>query len=430
MKIGDVHGVLVAISTRLAGAWDASDLEYLHKFVGLVEALLARRAAEEHPMAGDPRWGTAMGNGGGGIWEWDAITDNIWFSEQWCAMVGYHPAAVENSAPQLRELIHPGDVGRVMAQLNQHLEDPSAEYRIRYRLRRTDDAWIWVLSRGFSTERDGNGRTTRMIGVDVDITAIMLEEEELTRDRDALRQALDELRTTTQARSEFLTSISHELRTPLTVILGMTDVLCMQNTPALTTRQLGFVQTIQESGRHLLSLIEDLIEASSFERHSITLNLQSVRIDDVCGLIMGLAGPLAQHKNLNLSCRIDPPDLVIQADPTRLRQALRSLIDNAIKFTPEGGEVSVHIHRDNHAGECVIEVRDSGIGIPETELSRLFQPFSMSGEDRLNGMSRTGLGLAIVQHIVTLHHGHISVASTPGTGSCFTIRLPLIIAEA
>jgi PAS domain S-box-containing protein len=245
--------------------------------------------------------------------------------------------------------------------------------------------------------------------------------EERTAD---LSAANAELAKVARLKDEFLASMSHELRTPLNAILGLSEALQEQLYGTFNQKQLKVLRTIEESGRHLLSLINDILDLSKIEAGKLALEIGPVSVDAVCQASLRLINQMAQKKKLTLSSTFDRMVSTIQADDRRLKQALVNLLSNAVKFTPEGGTIGLEV--DGHAGQGVVRftVWDTGIGISQKDMARLFQPFIQLDSSLSRQYSGTGLGLALVHRIVELHGGSVSVESEPGKGSRFTISLP------
>ena len=239
----------------------------------------------------------------------------------------------------------------------------------------------------------------------------------------ALRAARDEAERANQAKSDFLSRMSHELRTPMNAILGFGQLLEADRQEPLSATQAQRVQALLRGGRHLLALIDDVLDIARIEAGRLQLALQPVSLALLVNDVLGLMQPLAQARGARLQQRLDPaglPDLV-WADPTRLRQVLLNLLSNAIKFNREGGRVTVHGHID--AGRVHLVVADQGPGILPEQLGRLFQPFERLGQD--GAVDGTGIGLALSRSLVQLMHGEIGVRSQPGQGSEFWLQLPL-----
>ncbi|MGA2066345.1 MAG: ATP-binding protein [Thermoguttaceae bacterium] len=233
-------------------------------------------------------------------------------------------------------------------------------------------------------------------------------------------------------KSEFLATMSHELRTPLNSILGFSEVLGAID--ALDEKQKRYVQNIEQSGRTLLDMINDILDLAKMESGKMEVRLTDFQVAQVVAAQCDMARPLAEKKNIDLAATI-PPDLPpVRQDQARVQQILNNLLSNAIKFTPEGGRVDIRVRRSD-ADELVLDVSDTGVGIPEEEQQIIFEKFRQGrvGLDAGDAMTReysgSGLGLSIVKELCKLLGGEISLASQLGKGSTFTVRLPWTLAE-
>jgi two-component system sensor histidine kinase/response regulator len=252
----------------------------------------------------------------------------------------------------------------------------------------------------------------------------MLEQGVIERTRD-LRDAMLAAQTANQAKSEFLSAMSHELRTPLTSIIGMSTTLQRWLADELTPRQCKHLQTIHDSGQHLLELINDILDLSQLEAGHLVLKCGPCSLSTVAQQSLRIVEEQAKLKDidLRLDLRITPTTDTITADPLRLQQILLNLLSNAVKFTPEGGQVALSIFRDERI--ATLQVKDTGIGISEDQQPLLFQKFQQLDTSYSRRYSGTGLGLALTKNLVELHGGSITVESTVGAGSIFTVRLPV-----
>ncbi|MBD2165150.1 PAS domain S-box protein [Calothrix membranacea FACHB-236] len=274
-----------------------------------------------------------------------------------------------------------------------------------------------------------------------DITERKQAEEQLQHTNHQLAHANVELARATRLKDEFLANMSHELRTPLNAILGMSEGLQEGVFGEVNERQIKAISTIERSGKHLLELINDILDLSKIESGKLELQLSDVPVRTLCDASISFIKQMALKKNIALSTRIAENLGNIYIDDRRLRQVLINLLSNAIKFTPEGGSVRLEVSLEA-AGEqgstgsevavvnsppspqICFSVIDTGIGINTEDISKLFQPF-MQLDSSLNRLyNGTGLGLALVQRIATLHGGTVSVSSKVGEGSCFIVRIP------
>jgi len=241
---------------------------------------------------------------------------------------------------------------------------------------------------------------------------------------DILRQANAELIRAARSKDEFLASMSHELRTPINAILGYSESLQEQIYGPITERQHSAIGNIEASGRHLLTLINDILDLAKVEAGRLDLQTDLVSVQDVCQASLGFVREQALRRRLQLGLELNDHDALIKADATRLKQILVNLLSNAVKFTPAGGAVGMDVTVDAEEGVALFTVHDTGIGIAPEDLGRLFQPFSQI-DSRLSRESEgTGLGLALVRRLAEAHGGSVTVESMVGQGSRFTIALP------
>jgi len=241
-----------------------------------------------------------------------------------------------------------------------------------------------------------------------------------------LEEALTIARASDQAKSEFLASMSHELRTPLNAIIGFSQVLNERYFGDLNEKQTEYVADIVSSGKHLLSLINDILDLSKIEAGKMDLDITNVKIGDIVrnSLVMVKEKAMAHRINLDLQIAESINGTEVMGDERRLKQVMFNLLSNATKFTLDGGTIIVEANK-NDTG-IVISVADNGIGMTPKEQKRLFEPFYQASGGIKDKTPGTGLGLAITKSIVEKHGGKIWVESEgQNKGSCFTFTLPI-----
>lgn len=240
-----------------------------------------------------------------------------------------------------------------------------------------------------------------------------------------LRVANAELARAARMKDEFLASMSHELRTPLSSILGLSEILQEQLNGPLNEKQHEFLQDIEQSGRHLLSLINDILDVAKIEAGKVELNMDSVSVEGLCRASLQFIRQPVMKKQLKLSLSLDSSITQFVADPRRVKQILINLLSNAVKFTPQGGAIGLEVIGDQEAGLIHFRVWDRGIGIAKENLERLFNPFTQLDSRLARQYNGTGLGLALVRRLTELHGGTVEVESSLGKGTAFTVALPL-----
>jgi PAS domain S-box-containing protein len=245
--------------------------------------------------------------------------------------------------------------------------------------------------------------------------------EERTAD---LSRANSNLARALRVKDEFLANMSHELRTPLNAILGLSESLGEQVAGPLNEKQQKYLNTINESGHHLLSLINDILDLAKIEAGQITLDINKVDVNSVCQASLRMIKQLAQKKDQQVEFEIDDDLGLMWADERRLKQMMVNLLSNAVKFTPQSGALGLEVHGDRAGNRVIITVWDEGIGISEQDVERLFRPFVQLDSGLARETTGTGLGLALVAQMARLHGGSVSVQSQVGEGSRFSISLP------
>jgi len=235
-----------------------------------------------------------------------------------------------------------------------------------------------------------------------------------------------ELENASLAKDRFLAIMSHELRTPLNAIIGFTGTLLMKLPGPLTTDQDQQLHTIQASGRHLLSLINDLLDLAKIESGKVELKMEEVNCQTVIEEVSATLRSIADAKHLNFEVSVVDPNLVVLSDRRSLTQILINLTNNAIKFTDQGTvRIELHARRDNGNTLAEIAVVDTGIGIREEDKSKLFQAFTQVDSSSTRPYEGTGLGLHVSQKLASMIGGQVRFESEYGKGSRFTISIPL-----
>ncbi|MBD2437908.1 GAF domain-containing sensor histidine kinase [Nostoc sp. FACHB-110] len=245
----------------------------------------------------------------------------------------------------------------------------------------------------------------------------------------ALRDALLAAEAASRLRNEFLATISHELLTPLTYVIGMSSTLLRWPIGELSQRQRDYLQTIHDSGEHLLEMINDILDLSQIEAGKTVLNISEFSLakigENAIAALIDKANN--QQVSLKLDLQIDPKRDRFSADAERIEQILWNLLTNAIKFTPEGGSVTLRLWVEEDT--AIFQVEDTGIGIPEDQLPVMFEKFQQLDTPYRRRYEGTGLGLALTKQLVELHRGRIEVESTVGIGSIFTVWIPVQLSK-
>jgi len=324
----------------------------------------------------------------------------------WEKTLGY--STEELMARPYSELVHPEDrEATIQRAENFKTNGNIVTFTNRYLCKDGSYKWLMWNATPFAEQR-------RIYAVARDIT-------EFKQMQEGLVLAKEEAERSNKFKDQFLSTMSHELRTPLNAVMGFSDMLSEERYGPLNDRQRRYVTHINTGGRHLLRLINDILDLSKIEAGRLQLAIESVPIKPSFAEVFDCLRPLADKKSQTLVVQ-SLLNLCVRADATRLRQVLMNLVGNAIKFTPEGGKIELAAQQ---LGEVVrVEVRDSGPGIPEGEQQRIFEAFHrLQQSDKTS--EGTGLGLAITRRLVELHGGRLGLESIPGSGSCFYFTLPI-----
>jgi two-component system, sensor histidine kinase and response regulator len=379
--------------------------------VGMIEGINERKKAEEQLRLSEARWQLAVRGTNEGLWDWNALTNQIFFSARWKQMLGYEDHEIENRPEEWDLRLHPEDRAGALQRVQDHLDRKTAFYSSEYRIRTKDGSYRWVLARGQALW-DDNGKPLRMVGSQTDITERKLEEEQLWQAK-VLAEAAN------QAKSEFLANMSHELRTPMNGIIGLTELALDTE---LSAEQRDYLDGVKTSADSLLTILNDILDFSKIEAGKLNLDSHEFDLAEILGEVMSTLAVRGHRKGLEVLYRIAPevPPVVV-GDSVRLQQVLWNLAGNGIKFT-EHGEVLLNVElasRDDSGVLLRFRVSDTGIGIPQEKQRSIFEAFTQADGSITRRYGGTGLGLTIVARLVHLMDGTVRVESECGKGSAF-----------
>ena len=379
-----------------------------HDFYGVLMDVTERRMAEAALHQASERAALATRGAGMGTWEQDLLTGQSYWDEQMWRLRGLEPRPQPLTVDERMALVHPDDRDTTLSELTQ----ATAEGRLsnlEFRVRWPDGQWRLIASRSMAV-RDEHGRQTRRIGVNWDITD--MRNAQLEREEKLLAQR------ESQAKSRFLSRMSHELRTPLNAVLGFAQLLIAEGERVGADTRRRHLERIDSAGRHLLSLITDMLDLSSMEGGEVPVATQAVPLPALVAQTLPLVERQARQRKVKLRCA--PLSGVALADATRLRQVLLNLLTNAVKYNREGGQVLVEAHPDGDG--VLLRVSDTGRGMSAEQLQHAFEPFNRLGAEH-EAIEGTGIGLSIVKSLVERMGGSVHARSTPDAGSVFEVRL-------
>jgi PAS domain S-box-containing protein len=348
-----------------------------------------------------------------GSWEWNLETGQLWWSDELYDVYGVPRDGQPLSFERFAALVHPDDRDMVQRVVQDTLVRGET-FAFDHRIIRPDGAERALHGRG-RVFRDESGRAVRMAGSGQDITDRAQVEE-------ALRRAKEEAEAANRAKSDFLAVMSHELRTPLNAIGGYAELVELGVRGPVNQAQREDLRRIQQSQKHLLRLINEVLSYARMEAGAVTYELAEVNVAESVGAAEAMVLPQASARGIAVERCACPAELVGRADAERLRQILLNLLSNAVKFTPSGGRIGIRV--EPAGDDIAIRVWDTGVGIAPEKLQTAFEPFVQVGRGLNNPMDGVGLGLAISRDLARGMGGDLTAESTVGAGSTFTLLVP------
>jgi PAS domain S-box-containing protein len=335
------------------------------------------------------------------------------------ALFGFPPGSFGDDR-RIARMVHPEDRARVEAVVAAAV-NTGAPYECEYRVVRPDCVTVWITERGQAL-RGEDGRVERLVGVSRDVSAQRRAERAREQALVNERRARDEAERQSRIKDEFLATLSHELRTPMNAILGWLSILAKGERVGTPEQAIA---AIQRNAHMQAKLIDDLLEMKRLTSGTVRLESAPLDLEVTLNAAVESLRPTADAKGVHLSSRVEKPIPLVVADERRVQQILWNLLQNAVKFTHQGGSVEVCVRSGEDSVQ--IAVHDTGEGISPEFLPHVFDRFRQAEPSRSRGSSGLGLGLSIAKHLVELHGGYISVTSPgPNLGSTFVVSLPVL----
>jgi len=355
----------------------------------------------------EARYQLAARGSSAGLWDWDMVAGTMFYSPRLKAVLGYSQEEFPDQPSSLMRVMHPDDRHQVLAALRAHLAH-DVPYQVECRLREKEGSWRWFLVTGMALKAPG-GKPYRMAGSLIDIS-------ERKRTEILLQQS-------NRAKDEFLATLAHELRNPLAPLRTGLQILKKPNAPPQTLART--LATMDRQLTHMVRLIDDLLDISRINSGKIRLELARTTLRAALQTALELSRPALDAAGHALLVDLPDDEIELHGDGTRLAQAFGNLLNNAAKYTPPGGQVSL---RAWQAGsQAFVEVRDNGIGIPPEMLDKVFSLFTQVEAGSSPATGGLGIGLFLVRSLVQMHGGTVEAHSDgPGQGSVFTVTLPCL----
>lgn len=319
------------------------------------------------------------------------------------------------------DAVHPDDRDATAAEWR-HVIDERNAFELQYRLRQADGEYCYMHVRGTPIADEETGEVREWIGAHSDVTVQKKVEASLRATLGKLEAANREMLEASDAKSAFLATMSHELRTPLNAMIGYSELLLLGIPEEMPPASRPHIERIDLSARHLLQLIEEVLTFSRIEAGTERVHYEVVQFTGVMREVNAVMLPLTNAKGLRFTIDVPTEPIQVVTDPRKIRQILVNLLGNATKFTDHG---TITLRARVEDQNLVLQVMDTGIGIAQDHLEKIFEPFWQVDNGKTRSIGGTGLGLAVTRELTLLLGGEVTVDSAPGRGSKFTVILPV-----
>lgn len=370
-------------------------------FTGIARDITERKRAEDALRRSEERFDLAIRGANDGLWDWDLVTDEVYYSPRWKEMLGYAESGIGSGLEEWRSRIHPDDLDHALDNLHRYLAGELPLYQSEHRMRHRAGHYLWILDRGIA-QRDSDGNPYRMVGIHTDISQ---------------RKQVEKMK------SEFISTVSHELRTPLTSIRGSLGLVAGGAAGELSGQAAELVEIATRNSDHLLLLINDLLDLEKMQSGNMQFQFEPGRVEELVERALEVNRGYAEQYEVRFTLSILSRGLMINVDPARFLQVMSNLLSNAAKFSPPGTEIEVDVRMAE--GCACISVTDQGPGIAEEFRERIFDKFTQADSSDSRHKGGTGLGLNISKSLVEHMHGRIGFDTVPGEGTTFHVIFPL-----
>jgi PAS domain S-box-containing protein len=386
--------------------WELDDIELLRAISHLISGTFERIYYNKKITESEIQLKMAITNTEVGLWDWNIITGDVYFSDIWCNMLGYEKSEIEPNISSWERLIHPEDMPKVKILISKHLSGESTTYISTHRLLTKSGTWKWVIDKGKVTEWDKNGKPSRAIGTYSDIDNQMKIE--------------NELRIANATKDKFFSIIGHDLRGPIGSMMQISEQISEKGNVDEETlyRVLGFQKEVTRSTFHLL---ENILNWARYNQENLLFNPKVIDVNEAISENIEIIRYLAVKKNLSITHN-NSGSINAYADMDMIKLVIRNVLSNSIKFTRNGGLIKIEIHDEQDFVN--IKIIDSGVGISQENIKKILSEeefFTTCGTEREKG---SGLGLKLCKTFIAINQGVLSINSDINKGTTFSFSLP------
>lgn len=375
----------------------------------ITSRVLAKKALKES----EEQLRLAMAVSEHGFWDWNLENNEFYFSPKSYSMLGYDDNEFSMSPEKWGELMHPDDRNTILPDIISSIEKKEG-FNFELRMISKSGNYRWIQAKGATfSSKEGS---IRAIGTLVDINERKKTEEQMLLARIAAEEA-------NRCKDELLANMNHELRTPLNSVIGYAEVMLEQNEEPLSSEHIRYLGIIDNAGHKLLGLINNVLNLAQVESDGIGLKFTTFESAETIETVVSDTKRLALKKKISVNVSIDENVSDVTADAKKFKEILYNLMENALKFTPENGTITIKASVKND--EIIVSVEDTGIGIEDKDKERIFDPFVQVDGSNTRRYGGAGLGLVLVKEYLKMHNGVIWVESEPGKGSKFTFKVPV-----
>lgn len=387
--------------------WSDDEIDLLRTISNMIASTFERKIIIKKLKDSELRLSLALSSAKEGIWDWNIKTNELTVNDVWSEMLGYDAGSFIPDVSSWKNRVHPEDLPKALANLEKHLNGESDIYEAIYRARKNDGGWIWILDHGMVVERDSENKPLRAIGTNIDITK--QKETEL------------ELEELVQTKNKIFSIIAHDLRGPIGSFMPILDILT-GDIKIEESEKKYFLEELKVSAKSTFDLLDNLLNWSRSQTQSIKLNPGNYPVDLIIDNIINILKPLAQGKSISIT-KDTKEALSVYVDIDTISLVLRNLIANSIKFTPEGGQITVGTVKSEDMVN--VYVKDTGVGMKESVLENLFKVKFNTTTRGTNNEIGSGLGIVLCKDFVEKNGGKIWAESEVGKGTTFTFSVPV-----